>query len=653
LIRRSKAVRNRGVLPLLAILLVATLLRVGIPSLSEFKFSEARLAALALELSQVGQLPLVGVPSSAGFDHSPFSVYLYVPAFVLGPSPIPATIFGGLVGVTAVLMCWVLGRRWPGGGLWAASVASLLLSTAPWSVAFSRKIWQVVFVPPLTLAFVGLVVSALVGGRAKRLTGVVVVFTILVQVHPSAVSLAPALVLWLIVFWREVRLAPLVLGAALGLLTALPMLLHQLRSGWPAVAALSSLPPADWDATSVRLAWEAITGRGIHALAGDGYPFLKLVPQLSWVFNLAGWLALAAMAWLFVRMVKGWRAEDSQRRRAARIDLILISCLLTPVVFNLRHSLDLHLHFFALILPAAYLLIGRAVQDLLRPAVRSAARAAAGVTLVSLAAAQIVAILLVGRFVTVHATPGGFGAPLASYLEIAGQAVTEARTRKAAEILVVSDGDSTVVDEIPAVFDVLLRDYGSYRFVNGRITAVFPPQSAVGLIAPDSGVATQWYASRPAVEFRDGYQQVWLDGSWPREGLVPIEGTRTFQNGLEFQGYQEEQEFASGQTGRLWLLWQVLWRDPEDTHLFVHLLDENDQLLGQHDSAGYPTGYRRPGDRAITKFDIKVDELAPEGPFWGRAGVYRYPQIVPVAVVDGAGNPVRDSVVVGPLGAGD
>ena len=49
---------------------------------------------------------------------------------------------------------------------------------------------------------------------------------------------------------------------------------------------------------------------------------------------------------------------------AARVDLILLSWLLVPVAFNLRHSLDLHLHFFALILPAAYLVIGRSAQAL-------------------------------------------------------------------------------------------------------------------------------------------------------------------------------------------------------------------------------------------------------------------------------------------------
>ena len=106
---------RRELLLLASVLLLATVLRVAWPSLTEFKFSEARLGALALELTQRGRLPLVGVPSSAGFDHSPISVYLYAPSFLAGANPIPATIYGGLVNVAAVALCWWLARRWPGG----------------------------------------------------------------------------------------------------------------------------------------------------------------------------------------------------------------------------------------------------------------------------------------------------------------------------------------------------------------------------------------------------------------------------------------------------------------------------------------------------------------------------------------------------------
>jgi hypothetical protein len=362
---------RRELLLLAVLLFLATVLRLGWPTLSEFKFSEARLEALALELTREGRIPLVGVPSSAGFDHSPVSVYLYVPAFLFTTNPIPATVYGGLIGTAAVALCWWLARRWSGGGHWAALLATLLFAVSPWSVAYSRKIWQVTFVPLLTLAFIGLLISTLIEGpsvhasaaRKWRLAWALAIYGLLVQVHPSTVALAPALVLWLIVFRRGVRIAPLIVGGLLAAFTAIPFLLHQAQSNWPAIVALRSMPKAEWDLSAVTLAWEAITGRSIHALAGNAYPLLKIVPQLSWSFNAIGWLTVLATLWSLWRILAYWRGRQLVDRQTAQVDLVLLTWLAVPILFNLRHSLELHLHFLIFVAPAAYLIIGRAAED--------------------------------------------------------------------------------------------------------------------------------------------------------------------------------------------------------------------------------------------------------------------------------------------------
>jgi hypothetical protein len=644
--------RERFQLLTAVVLLLAVGLRVGWPTLTEFKFSEARLEALALEVTRGGRLPLVGVPSSAGFDHAPISVYLYVPPFLATTNPIPATVYGGLMGAAAVVLCWWLARRWPGGGPRAALLAALLFAVNPWAVAFSRKIWQVVFVPLLTIAFVGLVISALIDGRRFRLAWALVVYALLVQVHPSAVSLAPALVLWLIVFWREVSLLPLLVGGGLGALSSIPFLIHQFEQGWPVLAALKGLPEAVWDLSAIRLAWEAITGRGIHALAGSAYPLLEIVPQLGWLFNLLGWFAAGAVIWLAWRTAAGWRASDIEARRQTRIDLILLLWLIVPVVFNLRHSLDLHLHFFVLVIPAAHLIVGRGVDALVRSCRVVAVRLAAGGAVGLLTLAQMVALVLMARFLATQDTPGGFGTPLSSYLEVADQTVKAATQEGAHEALVVARGDSVVVDELPAIFDVLLRDRIPYRFVDGRSAALFPPHRALVLLAPEAGEAAEWYRAWPSTKASHGYQLVALDGSWPREGFEPVTGPRVFQNGVELQNYIWRDDTAPAGRIGLWLLWQVLWLDPDDTHFFVHLLDSEGKQHGQRDAVGYPTAYRRRGDRVLSEFDITILEGAMPGPYWAEIGLYYFPEVFGLPVVDGAGNPVAATVVVGPRGGG-
>jgi hypothetical protein len=658
-------------LSLLAIvLLLAAVLRVGWPTLSEFKFSEARLEALALELTREGRIPLVGVPSSAGFDHSPVSVYLYMPAFLFTSNPVPATIYGGLVGTAAVALCWWLARRWSGGGQWAALLATLLFAASPWAVAFSRKIWQVAFVPLLTLAFIGLLISALIEGpspypskeRRWRLAWALAIYGLLVQVHPSTVALAPALLLWLIVFWRRVRIAPLFAGGLLAAFTAMPFLVHQAQGGWPALDALRSLPKAEWDLAAIRLAWEAITGRNIHALSGSAYPLLKTVPQLGWFFNIIGWLTVGASLWLIWRMWTHWRNRKAGDRQAAQVDLVLLSWLTVPILFNLRHSLDLHLHFLIFVAPAAYLIIGRALQDVVSrlwtsatpgriPVAHSHVLIVAGAgALGLLALAQVSALVLMAHFVSDTDTPGGFGTPLGHYLEIANQTVEQAKDRDVAEVLVVGKGDSTVVDEIPSIFDVLLHQRVPHRFVDGRSAAVFPPHNALLLVTPEPGATARWYSLWPTYKLQYGYHLVTLDGAWPQETLQPVTGPRAFQNGIELQGFAWET--TKDDQGRFSLLWQVLWLDPHDTHFYLHLLGHEGQLWGQQDSVGYPTAHRQKGDRIVSEFYITDQGPTSSGPHTARVGLYFYPQVINVPVIDDAGNPIDETVTMGPLDGG-
>jgi hypothetical protein len=646
---------------LAGILILATVLRAGWPRLSEFKFSEARLEALALEVTREGRLPLVGVPSSGGFDHSPLSIYLYVPAFVATTSPIPATVYGGLIGVAAVALCWWAGRRWPGGGLWAAGCSALLLAISPWAVAFSRKIWQITFVPLLSLALAGLVLSACAGTRAPtaeeearhpwHLAWALALYAVLLQVHPSAVALAPALLLWLAMGRRHLRLGPILGGVGLGALTAIPFIIHQMQAGWPLLEAWRQLPETAWDLYALRLAWEAITGRGIQVLAGEAQPAVRLVPQLSRSFDLVGWLTLGSAVALGWRTVWGWKSEDADRRGAARVDLVLLSWLVIPVLFSLQHKLDLHLHFFALILPAAFLVIGRgtaAVLGALRTRVAGRIIRFGGASLIGLVAAgQVVTLVLMGHFVATRTTPGGFGTPLGAYLTAADAAVEAAGTR---EVLVVGHGDSPVVDQTPAIFDVLLRDRVQYRAVDSQTAALFPAHQSLALVAPEAGRAAAWYAAWPteaiATDYPEAYRLVHLDGGWPTTGLSDITGPRLFQSGVEVQAFSWETQSAPGAGGQLWLRWQVLWRAPDETHFAVRILDGEQREYGRQDGPGYPPSQRQKGDRVVSLFDITYMKTASPAPSWARLSLYTLPEVAPVPLIDQAGEPIGDSVFI-------
>jgi hypothetical protein len=214
---------------------------------------------------------------------------------------------------------------------------------------------------------------------------------------------------------------------------------------------------------------------------------------------------------------------------------------------------------------------------------------------------------------------------------------------------VVGSGDSPVVDEGPAIFDVLLRDRVAYRFVDDQSAAVFPAGHAVALLTPTAGRVAIWYGEWPEeripTEYPEDYWLVHLDGGWPTAGLAEIQGPRLFQNGVELQAYRW-QTGTSSTGGELWLLWEVLWQDVTDTHFSIRMLDEEQAEWAHQDGPGYPANARQKGDRILSLFDI-TDETE-RGPFhgWARIELYTFPDIVPVPVIDQAGNPIDDAVLL-------
>jgi hypothetical protein len=303
-------------------------------------------------------------------------------------------------------------------------------------------------------------------------------------------------------------------------------------------------------------------------------------------------------------------------------------------------------------MPAAYLIIGRAVQYLFGATLDLAAgrvlKVAVPLVLLLLASAQVVALVLMAQFVAANRTTGGFGAPLGHYLQVADRAVTLAQEADAAEVVVVGQGNSTVVDDEPTIFDALLRGRVAYRFVDGDSGALFPSHRSVVLLTPNANPGAIWYGQWPGESIGDvhgDYRLVELDGAWPNQAIEVVEGPRLFQNGVEVQGFQWQNGASLGEDDRLWVLWQVLWLPAEDSHFSARIVEDG-ELVVQQDVPGLPRDSRAPGDRVLTGFDISRDvEL--QGRNWQvTLGQYTYPDVQSILIVDAAGNPVSDVIIL-------
>jgi hypothetical protein len=106
---------------------------------------------------------------------------------------------------------------------------------------------------------------------------------------------------------------------------------------------------------------------------------------------------------------------------------------------------------------------------------------------------------------------------------------------------------------------------------------------------------------------------------------------------------------APAGTLEVWLAWWV--RSPPvhgiSFHFFTHFLDERGTLRSQHDGSGFPTGSWQAGDLVVSRFAIPIPSDLPPGRYQVWAGLYTYPDIVNVPILDTGGNPAGDRVSLG------
>jgi hypothetical protein len=129
--------------------------------------------------------------------------------------------------------------------------------------------------------------------------------------------------------------------------------------------------------------------------------------------------------------------------------------------------------------------------------------------------------------------------------------------------------------------------------------------------------------------------------------LTPLGAGVRFADGVVVAAYEIRQAARDG-TLEVWLAWwlQTDGDKGADEHFTVQLLDENGAVVGQDDHAGYPSTYWQTGDVVLSRFVIFVPEDLPTGDYRLRAGIYHYPAIEVVPVVNPQGQPVDDAVTL-------
>ena len=621
-----------------ALLLLAGAVRLARPDLTEFKADEGRLLTLALATAG-GDVVRHGIASSVGFPNAPLSAWLYALPLLLWAHAYAATLFTGLLNTLAVGGVYWLARRYWGAP--AALAAALLLAAGPWAILFSRKIWAQNLLPLFAVGWGVGAALAFVEGRRPFVALHLLCLAVAVQIHPAAAGLAPATLLLLAVFRRRVGWGWVVAGGLLGALTAVPYLAYlwgQWRAGGLAVATEQATAAVSLD--SLRLALTIAAGQGIEPLAGAGF-------VLPWGAAVARWLWLALV--VAGALYAAARAARHWPEPAAQAGFIVLLWFLAPALLFVWHRTPVYIHYFIAGLPAACLLGGAALAAGVG---RLAARArpwAWG------ALALTVGLQLLGwgsllRAVAAEPTAGGFGVPLGPKLAAADAARRLVASGAAAEVLLAGDGADPLVDDFPAEFGPLLHGL-PLRTVDLNAEAVFPAAPAAVLLgdAAADGPATtrDFYAAAAGVvaSVTSGgvvYTVRALPPAAAPAPAVALPAPPLLANFTRFVGHGGLRQTATG------AIWDVYWRtadnpDPADYHIFNHLLDAAGTRLAQADGAAFAGRQWRAGDVVVSRF-VLAPPPDTQRPLTMRVGMYRFPSLESVPVLDEAANPAGDAL---------
>ncbi|HSL98172.1 MAG TPA: hypothetical protein VK831_06330 [Candidatus Deferrimicrobiaceae bacterium] len=333
-------------LGLLAVLALAAVTRLpGLASRGRFDADQGHDMLVLLGMTQ-GALPLLGPRTSVGeFHHGAFYYYLLSPAaFISGTDPVVVTAWLAVLGIAAVALTWWLARSV--AGPLAGLIAGLLLAASPAAIEQSTFIWNPNPIPLFAALALGAAWQGRQTGRAGWWALAIGAAVAVVQLHVLGIVFLAGIVAIVALAARAAGAAERAAiargaagGLALGILLFLPLIVHELQTGfletgriaaylasgdtadggglgsalvftllrvvgWPLVGLVTDVPPLGAVVVGVVVAlgaWSVVAARGPSRAAA------------GWLVGLLAWsvIALAVTAPSLQRVVAGLPNDHS------------------------------------------------------------------------------------------------------------------------------------------------------------------------------------------------------------------------------------------------------------------------------------------------------------------------------------------------------
>ena len=594
-----------------ALLLLATALRVARLSLVQYKYDDDALFTIVTRMARTGHVPTAGLTSSIGLANGPFQAYLLAPFGWVGADPPLMTTGVALLNILGVAVVYAFARDFFGRR--AALFALLLAAANPWAVVLSRRLLGNDMLFPFAALALWMLARWLFrrDGRAAVIAGAAL--AIAGQFYVLGLEcLAPALAAAVLAGRRLCSRA-----ALLGLLTfAALMAPYLLTQALPHAGTLLEVRGqraglGAFDTVALRLALTLAGNEGYQAFATQAGGRLDATGGLPAAFGLvARTLYLGGLGLGLWTLLRGPGRLRQERRG---LHLLLLSAAAVPVLLLLRPPVAVDALYLVATLPLPSLYSGLALDRLWAAAGRLSRRwqpAGRGAVAAIAAGTLGMNLVLAGVFFSVigqYWPRSDYGIPWQLNDQAGRESVQLQRQLGAERILVLDDAsDFNQVEWVLAERGAPVGELDD-RFMfllPGRPTLILAPGDQPAqreLLAdyhqylvreqrwPGEGIMLRWYLLPPAIA-----------AAPPAAGTLPLDWTAGGL--LRLEGVAIPRRLVRGASVSVRLSLRVLRRPDAatpDFSVFAHLVGPDGAAVSGADQPAFRTRSWLPGDRIV------------------------------------------------------
>jgi hypothetical protein len=657
------------------VLAAAAYTRLGFLNQVMFGDDEAAVSQLAVAFVEGKGFPLIGMHMSIGVNNLPTFVWLMAIPYAFTRDPALATGFVGFLGLMAVVGCYFVTRAY--FGALAAVVASLLFAVHPWAVIYSRKIWEQDVLPFFAVLFVGALLAYLDQGKGWQLVIALLGLAFGIEMHVSAAALLAVFIVTIVLYHDRYRWRHLLAGIAASAATTAPYLIWQAGHSWIDFSRAQDYANgiSHWDDNAARLAYTMVASTG-YVLSDHTAPFALVYQIEGCVFAIGMVFALASAVGLAPGVL------PDQRRALG----VLLVWVLASVLLFTRHAGDLPRHYFVVVLPAEFIIIGLVVATAYRFVVgfATAHRMTAWVRPISVGSAATVGAFVLSTVVVQlydftafyrlqwlgltsqrmivddifnNGTPVGYTRALYREFVSLNSSHPNQPVYQQAPILedliapsflanaplavkrINSGGASALVLPPPGVTDALFATEMVDGRAAGLLQSLDPASHLLTMTYPQSDVKVAFY--RLSADARPGVLQ--------RLELQPL--PYTLGNGVHFLGYHLPRSVKSGGSVELVTAWDVgeIPAGRPKYQFYAHLVDRTRRAWDKIDALDYNASQWSTGETVVSWHDLRVAADAPPGLYQVLIGMYTLDDTRPVPVFDAQGKSIDGGLTLGPI----